>query len=349
MDKKEFVEVLLYWYDTNQRILPWRESKDPYRIWVSEIMLQQTRVEAVKPYYERFIATLPDIKSLADAKEEVLMNLWQGLGYYNRVRNMQIAARTMVEEFSGTFPETYEEILSLKGIGEYTAGAVSSIAYGIPVPAVDGNVLRVFSRILENYEDILKVSTKRKITEYILNLMPKDRAGDFNQAVMELGAMICIPNGAPLCEECPVASCCIARKKGLTDLIPVKKKKSERRVEERLLFLLEYQDEVAIQKRSNEGLLAGLWEFPNLLKTKTKKKEEEVIRESLEKFSVYDYDLVETREGKHIFSHIEWQLKGIKIKIKEKPENENLVFVKKSEIEEYAIPTAFKLGKELLF
>lgn len=150
MDKKEFTEVLLYWYDRNQRILPWRESRDPYRIWVSEIMLQQTRVEAVKPYYERFIETLPDIESLANAEEEVLMNLWQGLGYYNRVRNMQIAAKTMVEKFSGKFPDTYEEILSLKGIGEYTAGAVSSIAYGIPVPAVDGNVLRVFSRILEN-------------------------------------------------------------------------------------------------------------------------------------------------------------------------------------------------------
>lgn len=348
MDKKEFVEVLLYWYDTNQRILPWRESKDPYRIWVSEIMLQQTRVEAVKPYYERFIETLPDIVSLANAEEEVLMNLWQGLGYYNRVRNMQIAARTMVEKFSGKFPDTYEEILSLKGIGEYTAGAVSSIAFGIPVPAVDGNVLRVFSRILESYDDILKQSTKRKITEYILDMMPKERAGDFNQAVMELGAMICIPNGAPLCEECPVASCCIARKKELTDCIPVKKKKSQRRVEKRFLFVMECENEVAIIKRKNSGLLAGLWEFPNIEIEHDIKNMEEAMKHSLQQFSVSDYDLIEEKEGKHIFSHIEWQLKAVKIKVKEKPEDKKLVFVKKSELEDYAIPTAFKLGKELL-
>ncbi|MBQ3515263.1 MAG: A/G-specific adenine glycosylase [Lachnospiraceae bacterium] len=348
MDKKEFVEVLLYWYDTNQRILPWRESKDPYRIWVSEIMLQQTRVEAVKPYYERFIETLPDIVSLANAEEEVLMNLWQGLGYYNRVRNMQIAARMMVEKFSGKFPDTYEEILSLKGIGEYTAGAVSSIAFGIPVPAVDGNVLRVFSRILESYDDILKQSTKRKITEYILDMMPKERAGDFNQAVMELGAMICIPNGAPLCEECPVASCCIARKKELTDCIPVKKKKSQRRVEKRFLFVMECENEVAIIKRKNSGLLAGLWEFPNIEIEHDIKNMEEAMKHSLQQFSVCDYDLIEEKEGKHIFSHIEWQLKAVKIKVKEKPEDKKLVFVKKSELEDYAIPTAFKLGKELL-
>ena len=348
MDKKEFTEVLLYWYDRNQRILPWRESRDPYRIWVSEIMLQQTRVEAVKPYYERFIETLPDIESLANAEEEVLKNLWQGLGYYNRVRNMQIAAKTMVEKFSGKFPDTYEEILSLKGIGEYTAGAVSSIAYGIPVPAVDGNVLRVFSRILENYEDILKQSTKKKITEYILELMPKERAGDFNQAVMELGAMVCIPNGAPLCEQCPVAACCIARKKDLLDCIPVKKKKTQRKIEKRFLFVMEYRNEVAIIKRKNSGLLAGLWEFPNVEIGKIDGSKEEIMRHSLERFAVCDYDLIEEKEGKHIFSHIEWQLKAVKIKIKEKPKDKKLVFVKKSEIEDYAIPTAFKLGKDLL-
>lgn len=348
MDKNEFVEVLLDWYDGNQRILPWRKSKDPYRIWVSEIMLQQTRVEAVKPYYERFIERLPNVESLANVEEEELMNLWQGLGYYNRVRNMQIAAKTMVEDYSSKFPQTYEEILSLKGIGEYTAGAVSSIAFGIPVPAVDGNVLRVFSRILENYEDILKQSTKKKITEYVSNMIPRERPGDFNQAIMELGATICIPNGAPLCDECPVASCCIARKKDLTDCIPVKKKKAQRKIEDRVLFVMEYGNEVAIHKRKKNGLLAGLWEFPNIETEHKNQKIEEIVKHYLGQLFISDYEWMEEKEGKHIFSHIEWNIKAVRIKLKEKPKNKKFQFVLKDQIEEYAIPTAFKIGKELL-
>ena len=201
----EIVQPLISWYRQNKRILPWRDQKNAYYTWVSEIMLQQTRVEAVKPYFLRFIGELPDVKALAECPEEKLMKLWEGLGYYNRVRNMQNAAQTVVSEYSGILPVSYEELLALKGIGSYTAGAIASIAYDIPVPAVDGNVLRVFSRITENRQDIMKQSVRRQVEEKLLRIMPKEAPGDFNQALMELGAVVCVPNGPARCTECPVA------------------------------------------------------------------------------------------------------------------------------------------------
>ena len=203
--REQIVTPLLSWYDKHARVLPWREDTAAYRVWVSEIMLQQTRVEAVKPFFERFIKALPDVQALSEAPEDELLKLWEGLGYYNRVRNMQKAARVIVSEYGGDFPADYEKLLSLPGLGHYTAGAVSSIAFGIPMPAVDGNVLRVLSRVTASYEDVLKQSVKTAMEAEVKKIIPADRAGDFNQALIEIGAIVCVPNGKAKCEICPLA------------------------------------------------------------------------------------------------------------------------------------------------
>ena len=215
---EQIVTPLLSWYDKHARVLPWREDTAAYRVWVSEIMLQQTRVEAVKPFFERFIKALPDVQALSEAPEDELLKLWEGLGYYNRVRNMQKAARVIVSEYGGDFPADYEKLLSLPGLGHYTAGAVSSIAFGIPMPAVDGNVLRVLSRVTASYEDVLKQSVKTAMEAEVKKIIPVDRAGDFNQALIEIGAIVCVPNGKAKCEICPLAFLCEAyrRKKART-------------------------------------------------------------------------------------------------------------------------------------
>ena len=202
----DIVEPLLAWYDAHARVLPWREHPAPYRVWVSEIMLQQTRVEAVKPYFERFMTALPTIRDLAEAPEDVILKLWEGLGYYNRVRNMQKAAQKLVAEYDGQMPADFDAILELPGVGSYTAGAIASIAFGLPYPAVDGNVLRVLSRIEKSYDDILKQSVKRRFEQEVKAVIPADRAGDFSQSLIELGAIVCVPNGAPRCGECPLAT-----------------------------------------------------------------------------------------------------------------------------------------------
>lgn len=341
----DITKALLNWYDHNARILPWREEPTPYRVWISEIMLQQTRVEAVKPYYDRFMHALPTVKDLAEVEDDKLMKLWEGLGYYNRARNLKIAANQVMDEFHGEIPGDYEKLLSLKGIGEYTAGAVGSIAFGLPVAAVDGNVLRVITRITGDDRDILKQATKKAITKDLLEIIPEDRAGDFNQALMELGAMICIPNGKPHCEYCPWDTICKAYKEDLTDKIPVKMPKKKRRIEEKTIFLLEYQDKIAIRKRSSKGLLAGLWEFPN---------EEgiygpEEMEEQLVKWQVEHYKLDTTPKAKHIFSHVEWHMTGFYIICEEMPEEEGLIWISRKEMEEeYAIPSAFEAFKARL-
>ena len=243
---------LLHWYDYNKRILPWRENKDPYRIWISEIMLQQTRVEAVKPYFDRFMEVLPTVYDLAKVDDDRLMKLWEGLGYYNRARNLKAAAQTIVEEYGGQLPADYDKLLSLKGIGMYTAGAIGSIAFELQVPAVDGNVLRVISRITEDRQDIMKQSVRRQIEENLLGIMPED----FNQALIELGATVCVPNGQPLCDQCPWDTVCKAYKEDLIDQLPVKTPKKARRIEHKTVFLLECGEQIAIHKRGDKGLLA---------------------------------------------------------------------------------------------
>ena len=337
----EIVQPLISWYRQNKRILPWRDQKNAYYTWVSEIMLQQTRVEAVKPYFLRFIGELPDVKALAECPEEKLMKLWEGLGYYNRVRNMQTAAQNVVSEYSGILPASYEELLALKGIGSYTAGAIASIAYDIPVPAVDGNVLRVFSRITEDRQDIMKQSVRRQVEEKLLGIMPKEAPGDFNQALMELGAVVCVPNGQARCMECPVAVLCKAYHHGTVDEFPVKAPKKKRTIENRTVLVIQDGERTAIHKRPQEGLLAGLYELPNveghLSMDEALQKVKEMNLEPLH---------IETLpEAKHIFSHIEWRMIGYRIRVSSLEERKESSFIfteKKQSEKQYAIPSAFR-------
>jgi A/G-specific adenine glycosylase len=337
-DYNKIVEDLLKWYDAHARDLPWRREPKPYYVWVSEIMLQQTRVEAVKGYFTRFIEALPNIEALANAPEEQLLKLWEGLGYYNRVRNLQKAAITVMEEFHGELPADYKELLTLKGIGTYTAGAIASIAYGIQVPAVDGNVLRVMKRLAGSYDDIMKASVKKEMEQTLSSVVPV-RAGAFNQAIMDLGALVCIPNGMPLCEQCPLAAHCIAREKGIQLELPVKTKKKSRRIEEKTILLLEYQGKYAIQKRANKGLLAGLWELPSVEGKYSEQEIRTILKEENQQADIY-----ELGAGQHIFSHIEWSMVGYHIILEKPIEEDTYVWATKQELQDmYAIPTAFSI------
>lgn len=336
----EIVRPLLVWYGENKRILPWRDKNNAYYTWVSEIMLQQTRVEAVKPYFERFISELPDIPALAVCPEKKLMKLWEGLGYYNRVRNMQQAAVTVAEEYNGKLPESYEALLSLKGIGSYTAGAIASIAYGIPVPAVDGNVLRVISRITESREDIMKQSVRRQMEEKLKVIMPEDAPGDFNQALMELGATVCVPNGPAKCEVCPVREKCLAFLHDTVMELPVKAPKKERKIEERTVFVIQDGERTAISRRPSKGLLAGLYELPNV---KGHLNSEEALR-VVETMNLEPLRIELLEPAKHIFSHIEWRMIAYRIRVSslERYSGRKLIFVDKKQSEkQYAIPSAF--------
>lgn len=338
------VQPLTVWFRENQRNLPWRQEPTPYHVWLSEIMLQQTRVEAVIPYYLRFLERLPDIASLAVVDEEELMKLWQGLGYYNRARNLKKAAEQAVLEYGGELPADYEKLLKLPGIGSYTAGAIASIAFGIARPAVDGNVLRVISRILGSMEDISQAKVKKKIEEQLLLVMPENAPGDFNQALMELGATVCVPNGAPRCEECPVAEICLAFREGKTDVIPYKAPKKPRRIEERTILLVKWKDEYAIEKRPSTGLLAGLYEFPNL--------EGSLNGEQLADYLIHAGETSFTAEplpsSKYVFSHVEWRMTAYHIVLRKK-KSERFQFYKRQDIlEHYAIPSAFSAYTEIL-
>lgn len=331
-------EPLLLWFAGHARVLPWREEPTPYRVWVSEIMLQQTRVEAVKPYFERFVKVLPDVRALAECEEEALLKLWEGLGYYNRVRNMQIAAKTVMEEYGGQLPASYEELLKLKGIGHYTAGAIASIAYGIPVPAVDGNVLRVISRLCEDSSDIGKQSVRNEMEKALQAVMPKGRAGAFNQALMELGATVCVPNGAPLCGDCPWNGFCKAGQRQSWDRIPVKGKAKPRKIEEKTVFIIQIGNQVVLNKRPAKGLLAGMYEFPN---TNGHLSKEEVLVWA-KRHGVSPIRIKPLEAAKHIFSHVEWHMVGYVIRVDELLQQEGLLFVDVKETEEkYPIPAAF--------
>lgn len=338
---EKIVEPLMEWYGKNHRILPWRESKNPYYIWISEIMLQQTRVEAVRPFFQRFIQALPRVEDVAVCPEEQLLKLWEGLGYYNRVRNIQKAAIRIVEEYQGQLPADYEKLKELPGIGNYTAGAVASIAYDLPVPAVDGNVLRVYARIMEDDSDILKQSVKTRVEKEFLEVMPGSRSGTFNQALMELGAMVCVPNGAPKCEQCPVAEYCRARQHGTAMNLPVKKKSKERRMEQKTVLVLRDGERVAIRKRPSKGLLAGLYELPNL---EGYCSEEEVLSWVKEQ-ELTPMRILPLAEAKHIFSHVEWDMKGYLVRVAalEQTADSRMIFADISQVErEYPIPAAFQ-------
>lgn len=335
---------LLAWYDSGRRILPWREEPTPYHVWLSEIMLQQTRVEAVRPYYDRFLQALPDIESLAAADEEKLLKLWEGLGYYNRARNLKKAAQILVSEYGGRMPDDYEIILSLPGIGSYTAGAISSIAFGKAYPAVDGNVLRILARLRTDERDILQAGVKKSVEEELADVMPKDRPGDFNQALMELGAMVCIPNGAPKCDVCPWKELCRARAQGITGEFPKKAGKKPRSIEKKTILVIQDAERVALRKRPEKGLLAGLYEFPSM----EGNCEEERVLAYLRELGLLPLRIRALPPAKHVFTHKEWHMTGFLIRVDEladrggRQEGEGLIFVDPKETRtNYPIPSAF--------
>lgn len=338
---KESVEPVVAWYRKHRRDLPWREHPDAYRVWVSEIMLQQTRVEAVKPYYERFLEAFPDVAALAEAEEDKLLKMWEGLGYYNRVRNMQKAAQQVMTEHNGRFPQSYDEILKLSGIGHYTAGAISSFAYGIAKPAVDGNVLRVVSRLLVSDADIMKASTRAQMERLIEEVIPIDAAADFNQGLIEIGAIVCVPNGEPKCEICPVAHLCKAKAQNIQMELPVKTKAKARRIEKRTVLIFRDNETVAIRKRPVKGLLAGLYELPNVEGHLTRK---EVIEYGKE-IGLTPIRVKKLASAKHIFSHVEWHMIGYEVLVDELEKNcsEKMIFAGREEIDrKYSIPSAFE-------
>ena len=300
----DFVELLQNWYPDHHRDLPWRRTRDPYAIWVSEIMLQQTRVAAVIPYYERLHSELPDVFALAAVSDDRLNRLWQGLGYYSRAKNLKRAAQIVCERYAGRMPDTYETLLTLPGIGSYTAGAIASIAYGERVPAVDGNVLRVYARLMNDPSDIVDPAVKTRVFEELKAIMPDD-PGTFNQALMELGATVCVPNGQPLCGDCPLASVCKAKEAGTAGALPNKAPKKPRAAEERTVFALYEHGAPLLLKRPNKGLLAGLYELPNVsgyLST-------EQAMQWLSEHGLHPTGDLSVYAAKHIFTHIEWRMR----------------------------------------
>lgn len=341
---EQLVKPLLQWFNRNKRDLPWRQEPTPYHVWISEIMLQQTRVEAVIPYYNRFLERLPDIPALARVEEEELMKLWQGLGYYSRARNLKAAAEQAVQKYGGNLPADYDQLLQLPGIGSYTAGAVASIAFGIPRPAVDGNVLRVIARILALEDDIAQQKTKKKMEKLLEEVMPVQNPGDFNQALMELGAMVCVPNGAPHCSECPASGICLAYRSGKTDRIPCKAPKKPRRVENRTVLLIRWKDQFALQKRPSDGLLANLYEFPNVEGTL----DGEQLAEYLIRAGENSFSAEPLPPSRHIFSHVEWRMTAYYVTLRKKKSNHFIYYKKDDILENHAIPSAFGAYLEVL-
>ncbi len=330
-------QAVLGWYETNKRDLPWRKTRDPYKIWVSEIMLQQTRVEAVKGYYSRFLEALPTVEALADCDDDALHKLWEGLGYYSRVRNMKKCAQVVCEDYGGAFPKDPKAVLALPGIGPYTMGAVCSIAFDLPTPAVDGNVLRLISRLRDDDRPIDSPKEKEEVTEVLAEIYPKD-AGTFTQALMELGATLCGPNREPQCDGCPCRDFCLGYLRGTAKNLPVKSPKKPKRVEEKTVFVLRCGDRYALRKRENRGLLAGLWEFPNIPGHFSP----EGALKKLEALGIQPRQLEKVLGRKHIFTHIIWDMQGVYAEVQE--EAPGFVWMTAEEIEaSAALPTAFRL------
>lgn len=329
-------QVLLPWFDEKKRDLPWRQDREPYHIWLSEIMLQQTRVEAVKGYYARFLKELPTVESLSNCDDEKLHKLWEGLGYYSRVRNLKKAAQVVQNAYDGYFPSHYDDILSLPGIGEYTAGAICSIAFDQKKAAVDGNVLRVYARLMNDDTPIDQPGFKTKVCAALETIYP-DRAGDFTQALMELGATLCGPNWAPRCEECPCRTFCRAHQAGTAERLPIKSPKKQKRQENRTVFVLECDGEYALEKRPDSGLLASLWQFPNVEGTL----DVPTAVEQVENWGMPVKDVQRQLERKHIFTHIVWNMRGFYMKVAKK--NDSLRWFTAEEIaQNAALPTAFR-------
>ena len=303
-------EAVLTWYDRSHRELPWRQDREPYHIWLSEIMLQQTRVEAVKGYYSRFLQALPTIADLAACDDDALHKLWEGLGYYSRVRNLKKAAQVILERHGGIFPGEYGAIRALPGIGGYTAGAICSICFDFPTPAVDGNVLRVISRLNDDPTPIDTDAHKKAVRAALEEIYPA-RAGDFTQALMELGATVCGPNREPDCENCPCREFCLGCARGTAGKLPVKGEKKERKSQKLTVFIFSCDGKYALEKRQNTGLLAGLWQFPNISGHLSV---QEAISQA-ERMGLQPRQILRTVERSHIFTHIQWDMQGIYLEV----------------------------------
>lgn len=352
---QKFQEILLYWFERNMRDLPWRQDKDPYKIWVSEIMLQQTRVDTVIPYFNRFINKFPTLEALADAPEDEVLKLWEGLGYYSRARNLQSAVKEVKESYGGQVPDEPEQVLRLKGVGSYTAGAILSIAYGKREPAVDGNVMRVFSRIFAIDEDIQKQKTKQLFEKLIRDLIPEGSASYFNQGIMELGALLCTPK-SPQCMLCPVSEMCKARELGIEQQLPIKTKKKKPRSQKMAAGVLVHQGKVLIRQRAGEGLLAKLYEFPNA-EWKNGTAEEAISMHLFEQYQLQANTQTAYENVQHTFSHLIWDISIFEMEIASHeitdlqisllPENSK--WVKVEELEQYAFPVSHQKIKKQLF
>ncbi len=300
-----FAQALLAWFDSHARSMPWRGQTDPYKIWISEVMLQQTRVEAAREYYLRFTQALPDVQALAAVPEDRLFKLWEGLGYYSRARSLKKAAERIVREFDGRLPPSEKQLRTLPGVGEYTAGAVASIAFGECVPAVDGNVLRVMTRLCADGGNTAQAATRRRIAQAVMQHQPADAPGQFNQALMELGALVCLPQN-PRCESCPAAEMCRAKREGRQHELPVRPERAPRRVEARTVLVVRCAGRFAVRRRAPRGLLAGLWEFPSCEGHLSEREAWQLAQQwGLSPGACRRLDDV-----RHVFTHREWDMRG---------------------------------------
>lgn len=336
--------LIIGWYRKTKRNLPWRADASPYHVWLSETMLQQTRIETVIPYYTRFISELPTVEALAGVDDEKLMKLWEGLGYYSRVRNLKKAAQTVVCSYGGMLPDTAQELQKLPGIGEYTAGAIASIAFGQPEPAVDGNVLRVIMRLTACDEDILQPKVKKEVTALLRGIYPSGKdASDLTQGIMELGETVCIPNGEPKCTVCPLHGICRAFLAGETTRYPVRSEKKKRKIAYLTVFLLSCGDKIALHRRPENGLLAGMWEFPNAEGHLTPQEAEAYLIEN----GTTPIRCEPCGKAKHIFTHVEWHMSGYQVRCR--TESPQFEWKTAEEINSaFAIPGAFRFYRKLL-
>ncbi|MCG8481840.1 MAG: A/G-specific adenine glycosylase [Clostridia bacterium] len=337
-----FQDNLLKWYEINKRLLPWRETQDPYKIWVSEIMLQQTQVKTVIDYYNRFIKVFPNVEALSKATEDEMHRLWQGLGYYSRADKMMLCAKEVVKNHEGQFPKDHKDMLSLPGIGPYTAGAVLSIAYNMPFPAVDGNVMRVISRQFNIQEDISIPRTRKVFEEKVQSILPKD-VRHFNQALMELGALICTPKN-PKCEICPVVNSCVGYKAKNVELLPIKTKKTKKTNHIMAVAYVKCEDQIMITKRPNQGILANLWGFPIIEVHSKDEALKEMVNELQEIYGLEVEYIAEKNQAKHIFTHRIWEMQFFEFKGKNKVmiDFPNVKWLPEDEIKDFHFPTAFK-------
>ncbi|MGI6174206.1 MAG: A/G-specific adenine glycosylase [Christensenellales bacterium] len=338
MDDK-IAQALLSWHDANKRDLPWNGEKDPYRIWLSEIMLQQTRTETAKGYYHRFLEAFPDVFALAEAEEEKVLKCWEGLGYYSRARNLLKTAKIVARERSGAFPDTVEGLKALPGIGEYTAGAIASVAYGRAVPSVDANQQRAIARLFAIREDVSSAAGRARVKAAAMQMIDPNRPGDFNHALMGLGAMVCLPK--PKCDICPVVSYCEGKRLGIAEELPVMPEKRQRRVEHRAVAVVFSRGRVLLLKRTGKGMLQGMFEFPNFLDAHST----EDVAEALAEIGVKARFEKRLTDAKHIFTHVEWHMTGYLFCA---TETGNLPFYTKEEAQHLAIPSAFRAYREFI-